>query len=134
MDDNQIKQILSGMRRVAIVGISPKADRPSHGIARWLKGLGIDIAGVSPAHQDILGLTVVPDLADVPDPVDIVIVFRRSDMVEPVVATAIARGDRAIWLQEGISNEAAAAAAHQAGIPMIMDRCIYKEWLRLLND
>ena len=125
--------MLSDMRRVAVVGISPKNDRPSHGIARWLMGLGVEVIGVNPAHREVLGLTVYPDLTSVPGSVDIVDIFRRSDTVEPVVAAAVGRGDSAIWMQEGVINEAAAAIARRAGIPVVMDRCLYKEWLRLLN-
>lgn len=133
MDDSRITDMLRGMKRVAVVGISPKEDRASHGIARWLVGLGVEVVGVNPAHSEILGIPVYPDLTAVPGPVDIVDVFRRSDTVMPVVESAIARGDGAVWMQEGVENEAAAAAADTAGIPVVMDRCIYKEWLRLLN-
>ncbi len=133
MDDSRIKQLLEGMRRVAVVGISPKEDRASHGIARWLIGQGVEVVGVNPGHQEILGVPVYPDLAAVPGPVDVVDVFRRSDTVGPVVDAAVVRGDGAIWMQEGVENAEAAAVAEAAGIPVVMDRCIYKEWLRLLN-
>lgn len=133
MDDSQIKQILTTMRRVAVVGISPKDDRASHGIARWLLGLGIEVVGVNPGHREILGVPVYPDLQEVPGPVDIVDLFRRSETVGPVVDAAVQRGDGAVWMQEGVANEEAADTARRAGIPVIMDRCIYKEWLRLLN-
>jgi len=133
MDDAQIQQILAGMKRVAVVGLSPKPDRASHGIARWLLGLGVEVVGVNPAHTEILEVPVYPDLASVPGRVDIVDLFRRSEHVEPFVRAAVARGDGAIWMQEGVVNEAAAAVAAAAGIPVIMDRCLYKEWLRLRN-
>jgi uncharacterized protein len=133
MNDSQIKQILENMHRVAVIGISPKNDRASHGITRWLLGLGIEVVGVNPAHREILGVPVYPDLQSVPDPVDIVDLFRRSETVGPVVDAAVQRGDGAVWMQEGVHNEQAADTARQAGIPVIMDRCIYKEWLRLLN-
>ena len=134
MDDHQLKQALGGMKRVAVVGLSPKPERASHGITRWLLGLGVEVVGVNPGHREILGITVYPDLESVPGPVDIVDIFRRSDQVEPIVTAAVARQDRLVWMQEGVENEAAAAAARAAGIPVIMDRCIYKEWLRLLNE
>jgi uncharacterized protein len=133
VDDTQIGRILTSMRRVAVVGLSPKPDRASHGIARWLIGLGLDVVGVNPAHREILGVPVYPDLKDVPGPVDVVDIFRRSDTVEPVVAAAVERGDEVVWMQEGVVNEAAARAAREAGIPVVMDRCLYKEWLRLAN-
>jgi uncharacterized protein len=134
MDDHQLKQVLAGMKRVAVVGLSPKSDRASHGITRWLLGLGVEVVGVNPAHREILGIPVYPDLESVPGPVDIVDIFRRSDQVEPIVTAAVDRRDRLVWMQEGVENEAAAAVARAAGIPVIMDRCIYKEWLRLLNE
>ena len=133
MNDSGIKQLLTGMKRVAVVGLSPKEDRASNGIARWLVSRGVEVIGVNPAHQEIHGITVYPDLADVPGKVDIVDIFRRSDTVGPVVDAAVARGDGAVWMQEGVQNPTAAAKAAAADIPVIMDRCLYKEWLRLLN-
>jgi uncharacterized protein len=133
LNDDQIKQILSDMNRVAVVGLSPKESRPSHGITRWLIGRGIEVLGVNPAHQEILGLKVYPDLESVPGRVDVVGIFRRSDAVEPIVRDAVKRGDGAIWMQEGVVNQDAAAMAREAGIPVVMDLCLYKEWLRLLN-
>ncbi|MEZ4386609.1 MAG: CoA-binding protein [Candidatus Krumholzibacteriia bacterium] len=133
MDDAAIKRMLSTMSRVAVVGLSPDPERASHGITRWLKGLGVDVVGVNPGHRTILDLPVYPDLASVPGPVDIVDIFRRSDAVPPIVEAALARGDRAIWMQEGVQHAAAAEAAAARGVPVVMDRCIYKEWLRLLN-
>jgi len=133
MDDATIKTMLQDMKRVAVVGLSPKADRASHGITRWLTGLGVDVVGVNPAHDRILDLPVYPDLASVPGPVDIVNIFRRSEAVPPFVEAALQRGDGAIWMQEGVVHEDAAAMAEARGVPVVMDRCIYKEWLRLLN-
>ena len=133
MDDHQLKELLAGMKRVAVVGISPKEDRASHGIARWLIGLGIEVVGVNPAHDELLGVPVYPSLEAVPGPVDIVDIFRRSETVGPIVTAAVARGDGAIWMQEEVVNEEAAAEAAAAGVPVVMDRCLYKEWLRLLN-
>ena len=133
MDDSRIKQLLEDMQRVAVIGLSPKEDRASNGIARWLVSRGVEVVGVNPAHQEIHGITVYPDLADVPGKVDIVDIFRRSETVGPVVDAAVARADRAVWMQEGVENAAAATVAENAGIPVIMDRCLFKEWLRLLN-
>ena len=133
MNDSRIKELLEGMRRVAVVGLSPKEDRASHGIARWLIDRGVEVVGVNPAHEEILGVPVYPDLEAVPGTVDVVDIFRRSDTVGPIVEAAAARGDGAVWMQEGVENAEAAAVAEEAGIPVIMDRCIYKEWLRLLN-
>lgn len=133
MDDAAIRQMLTDMKRVAVIGLSPKADRASHGITRWLVGLGVEVVGVNPGHDRILELPVYPDLASVPGRVDIVDIFRRSEAVPPIVDQALARGDGAIWMQEGVSHDPAAARAAAAGVPVVVDRCIYKEWLRLLN-
>jgi hypothetical protein len=133
MTDTQIAEALRGMQRVAVVGLSPKPERASHGISRWLLGSGVDVVGVNPAHEEILGVPVYPSLADVPGPVDIVDIFRRSETVGPVVADAVSRRDGLIWMQEGVVNPDAARVASEAGVPVVMDRCIYKEYLRLLN-
>ncbi len=90
--------------------------------------------GVNPGQAEILGVPVYPTLADVPHPVDLVDIFRRGDTVGPIVEAAVARGDGFIWMQEGVVNEDAAALAARAGIPVVMDLCVYKEWLRLMNE
>jgi predicted CoA-binding protein len=132
--DEKIREILSGMKRVAVVGISAKPDRASHGIARFLVGQGFNVVGVNPAlKEDVLGLQIYPSLADVPEPVDVVDVFRRSDAVPAIIDEAIAMKAGAIWLQEEVVHEEAAATARAAGIEVVQDRCIYKEWLRLMN-
>lgn len=132
--DERIREVLAGMKRVAVVGISAKPDRASHGIARFLLGQGLEVVGVNPVlSEPVLGITVYPSLADVPGPVDLVDVFRRSDTVGPVMDEAIARGDGCVWLQEEVVNPEAAAKGLAAGLDVIMDRCIYKEWLRLMN-
>jgi uncharacterized protein len=132
--DEQLKSLFSRLASVAVVGLSPDPTRASHGIARFLIGRGYDVVGVNPGHAEILGVPVYPALADVPHPVDLVDIFRRGDTVEPIVDAAIARGDGFIWMQEGVVNETAAARARAAGIPVVMDLCVYKEWLRLMNE
>lgn len=132
--DEVIRAVLTGMKRVAVVGLSARPDRASYGITRFLVGRGLEVVGVNPAlDQDVLGLTIHAELADVPGPVDVVDVFRRSEAVPAIVDQAIAIGARAIWLQEGVVHEEAAARARAAGLIVIQDRCLYKEWLRLLN-
>ncbi len=131
--DDEVRALLAGMKRVAVVGISDRPDRASHGIARFLAGIGVEVFGVNPALREVLGRPVFGALADVPGPVDIVNVFRRSDAVPPIVDEAIATGARAVWLQEDVVHPEAAARARAAGLTVVMDRCIYKEWLRLLN-
>ena len=129
----RMRSMLGSMRRVAVVGISDKPERASHGIARFLIGKGFEVVGVNPTLDEVLGVKVYPSLADVPGPVDVVDVFRRSDAVPAIVEKAVERGDKAVWLQEGVSHPEAEAAARAAGLDVVSDRCIYKDWLRLMN-
>ncbi|MBK6734862.1 MAG: CoA-binding protein [bacterium] len=132
--DETVRRVLADMRRVAVVGLSARPDRASYGVTRFLVSRGLEVVGVNPALQeDVLGLPIVAELDEVAGPVDVVDVFRRSDAVPGIVDQAIAIGARAIWLQEGVVHEEAAARARTAGLTVIQDRCLYKEWLRLLN-
>ncbi len=132
--DERIREILTNMKRVAVVGLSAKPDRASHGIAKFLVGQGFDVVGVNPVlKEDVLGIKVYPSLTDVPEPVDVVDVFRRSETVPPVIDEAIAMKAPVVWLQEDVVHEEAAATARAAGLDVIQDRCLYKEWLRLVN-
>ena len=132
-DDDRLREILRDGKRVAVVGISDKPDRASHGIARFLIGQGYEVYGVNPTLKEVLGRPVVPGLADLPVTVDIVNVFRRSEAVPAVVDETITHGARVLWLQEGVIHAEAAGKAGDAGLDVVMDRCIYKEWLRLGN-
>ena len=132
--DDLVSQVLAAMRRVAVVGLSARPDRASYGVTRFLVGQGLDVVGVNPAlDEDVLGLRVFAQLSDVPGPIDVVDVFRRSEAVPEIIDQAIAIGARTVWLQEGVVHEAAAAKARAAGLTVIQDRCLYKEWLRLRN-
>ncbi len=131
--DARVTEILREMKLVAVVGISDKPERASHGITKFLKGLGVEVVGVNPMLTEVLGVKVYPSLADVPGSIDVVDVFRRSETVGPVVDASVAVNAKTIWMQEGVVNEDAARVARDAGLDVIMDRCIYKEWLRLLN-
>ncbi len=132
--DETVARILNTMKRVAVVGISAKEDRASHGIARFLKGLGLEVIGVNPVLEEpVLDLPLYKSLSDIPGPVDMVDVFRRADTIAPVIDEAIARGDGSVWLQEHVVNHAEACRAADAGLDVVMDRCVYKEWLRLVN-
>ena len=134
--DDVVKNILTTMKRIAVVGLSAKEDRASHGIARFLQGQGFDVIGVNPllVGQDVLGLPIVGTLAEVPGNIDVVNVFRRSDTVPPVMEAAIAVGATSVWLQEEVVHEEATTRAREAGLEVVQDRCIYKEWLRLMNN
>ena len=117
------RQILDSFRTIAVVGISAKPDRPSNDVASFLKARGYRIVPVNPGLEEVLGETCYPDLPSIPFPVEIVDIFRRSEEVEPIVDQAIAIGAKAVWMQLGVVNEAAAAKARAAGLEVVMDNC-----------
>lgn len=123
----EISRILRSTRRIAVVGISPKEDRPSNWISRYLQDHGYDVVGVNPRYRDVMGIPVYPTLSDVPGPVDLVDLFVRSERVPPIVDEAIAKKASTVWMQEGIVNNAAADKARAAGLTVVMNKCIYKE-------
>ncbi|MGE5626224.1 MAG: CoA-binding protein [Bacillota bacterium] len=131
--DEEIKRLLKTAKTIAVVGLSPKADRPSHGVARGMQRFGYKIVPVNPGQTELLGEKVYPDLLHLPGPVDIVDVFRSPEHVDEVVDHCIARRYPALWLQEGVVNEAAAERARAAGMLVIMDRCIFKDYLLYMN-
>ena len=133
-EDNRLRQILTEARVIAVVGWSPKPDRPSHGVARYLKSRGFRVIPVNPgqAGQDSgLGEVVLGSLAEIEGPVDMVDIFRRSEEVGPVVDEAVAIGARVVWMQLGVVNDAAAAVAWAAGLQVVMNRCPAIEMPRL---
>jgi hypothetical protein len=105
--------------------------RPSNGVSAYMKAQGYRIIPVNPGHAEILGEKAYRRLEDIPEPVEIVNVFRRSEVVGPVVDSAIAIGAKAVWLQEGISSEAAASRAAEGGLEFVQDLCILKEHRKL---
>lgn len=119
-----VNEILRSSRSIAVVGFSPKENRPSHRVGKYLIESGYTVYPVNPGVAEILGHESYPNLAAVPGPVDIVDIFRRSEDVLPVVEAAIAIKAKVIWMQQGIINEEAAALAKEAGLTVIMDRCI----------
>ena len=125
------EKILNSSRTIAVVGLSSKADRPSYKAASYLKKQGYKIIPVNPAEKEILGELCYPDLASISESVDVVEVFRRSEEVPPVVEEAIRIGAKAVWMQEGVTNEEAAARAREAGLMVVMDRCMRKEHQKL---
>ncbi|MGH8379202.1 MAG: CoA-binding protein [Gammaproteobacteria bacterium] len=128
-----IKALLEKVRRIAVVGLSPNPARPSHGVARALQGFGYKIIPVRPAVAEVLGEKAYPDLRHLPGPVDLVDVFRAPQHVGAIVEDCIAIKAPAIWLQEGVVNEAAAERARQTGLFVVMDRCIYKDYRALIG-
>jgi predicted CoA-binding protein len=126
-EQDQIREILRTAHTIAVVGLSDKPDRDSYHVAGYLQRHGYRIIPVNPSVKEVLGEKAYPDLHDVPEPVDLVDVFRRAEFVPDVVEAAIAVGAKAVWLQEGISHPEAAARARGAGLQVVMDRCILKE-------
>jgi predicted CoA-binding protein len=122
----EIEQLLRQVTTIAIVGLSPKENRPSNMVARYLLAAGYTIYPVNPGHDEILGQICYPELAAVPLPVDIVDIFRKSEDVLPIVEQAIRLAPRpkAIWMQQGVVNEQAAQLAGKNGLLVVMDRCI----------
>jgi hypothetical protein len=132
-DDDFLRQLLIQIKTIAVVGLSPNPSRPSHHVAAAMQGFGYRIIPVRPAVEDGLGETAYPDLYALPHKPDLVDVFRAPEHVMPIVEACIELGIKAIWLQDGVVNEAAAEKAAQAGITVIMDRCIYRDYVRLLS-
>lgn len=123
--------ILRKYRAVAVVGISSREDRISHRVARYLKQHGYRIIPVNPRETQVLGERCYPDLCSLPEPVEVVDVFRRPRYVPRVVAEAMYNGAKAIWMQKGIEHEAAARRAREAGLEVVMDRCMMQEHRKL---
>ena len=131
--ESSIERILRGGKVVAVVGLSNKPDRPSYRVASYLQGKGYRIIPVNPTITEVLGERSYPDLEAVPAKIDVVDVFRRSEDVPQVVEQALKVSARAIWMQEGVINEEAANSARQAGLDVVMDRCMLKEHQRLFG-
>jgi predicted CoA-binding protein len=125
------EEILSSSRTIAVVGLSPKPNRPSYRVASYLKEQGYRIIPVNPKATEMLGEICYPDLSSIPEPVDVVDIFRRPEEVPGIVEETIKIGAKAVWMQEGVINEEAAARAKQAGLKVVMDRCMYKEHTRM---
>jgi predicted CoA-binding protein len=132
-DDGVLRELLSRARRIAVVGLSPKPERESHHVASYLQQHGYEIDPVYPREETILGRTVYRRLEDVPPGVDVVDVFRRGTELPEVVDDVLASGFRAVWFQLGCVNEAAAERAREAGLTVVMDRCMKMEHSRLLG-
>ena len=116
---------------MAVVGLSPNPDRPSYRVASYLKEQGFRIIPVNPKAEEILGEVCYPDLTSIPKPVDVVDIFRSPEEVPAIVEAAIKIGAKVVWMQEGVINKAAAARAREAGLQVVMDRCMLKEHQKL---
>lgn len=130
---SEIRALLRRVGTIAVVGLSPSPVRPSHGVARALQGFGYRIIPVNPTVVEVLGEKACPSLRDLPEPVDLVDVFRESSHVAGIVDDCIAMKLPALWLQEGVIDEAAALRARAAGLTVVMDRCLYRDYIRLMR-
>src|ERR1700730_13148872 len=126
-----IPKLLRTSRTIAVVGLSSKKFRPSYGVAEYMQGQGYRIIPVNPNEAEVLGEKTYARIEDVPEHIDIVDIFRRSEFVLPIVESAIRLGAGAVWMQEGVVDEEAAQKARDAGLAVVMDRCILKEHMRL---
>lgn len=133
-DSAAIKALLEHIEVIAVVGASPNPARPSHRVAAALQGWGYRIVPVRPGVERVLGERAYPDLVQVPGNIDLVDVFRAPDQVDPIVDVCIARGVPALWLQDGVINAAAASRARDAGILVVMNRCIYRDYRTFFGD
>lgn len=131
-DSDIIRQLLGRTHTIAVVGLSPKPGRPSHDVAQAMQRFGYRIIPVRPAVTTVLGETAYPSLQDIPFPVDLVNVFRASEHIPEVVESCLAIRAPAIWIQEGIRHEEAAGIALAAGLTVVMDRCIYRDYMALM--
>jgi predicted CoA-binding protein len=134
MKDEELKQILKSSKTVAVVGISPKEDRPSYKVASYLQSKGYRIIPVRPDGDTILGEKIYRTLMEIPEgiKIDVVDIFRKSEEVPPIVEEAIRRGAKIVWMQEGVIHQEAAEKAQNAGLKVVMDRCTKKEHEKLL--
>lgn len=131
--DNELRDLITGARTIAVVGLSPKEHRDSFRVAKYLKEYGYRIIPVNPNTREVLGEAAYRSLKDVPYPIDIVDVFRRPDAVEEIARDAVEVGARAIWLQIGVINETAATIADEGGLDVVMDRCLMVDHGRLTS-
>ena len=126
-EPEQIRQLLNSVHSIAIVGLSPNQARPSYGVASGLQSLGYRIIPVRPMVAEVLGEKAFPDLENIPELPDIVDVFRAPEHVPAIVESCIKLGIRNLWLQDGIVHEEAAQRAREAGITVVMDRCMWRD-------
>ena len=121
---SDIEKILESCKTVAVVGLSPNPDRDSNGVAAYLQEKGYRIIPVNPSATEILGEKCYPDLSSIPEPVDVVDIFRRPEEAPAIVEDAIKVGARAVWMQKGVVSEEGASMARAAGLMVVMDECM----------
>ncbi len=133
---DEIKILLKKTKTIAVIGLSPKPKRPSHGVSKAMQGFGYEIIPIRPAVDEVLGEKAYVDLESIPkdllEKVDMVDVFRAPDKITPIIDACIKLKIPLIWLQDGVVNETEAARAQAAGITVVMDRCVYRDYIQLL--
>ena len=129
-DSNTIREILK-LKNIAVVGMSPKQERPSHYVAMYLKENGYTIYPVNPGHDKIAGMDCYPDLESIPDSIDVVDIFRRSEFAPLIVDSTIAIGAKAVWMQDTVIHEEAGKKAEEAGLMVVMDDCMLRKHRQL---
>jgi len=122
------------MKTVAVVGMSPKPERPSHYVGMYLKEQGYDIIPVNPSHKEIVGMTSYPSLLDIPVKVDVVDVFRRPEHAVPISEAAVEVGSKALWLQDGVINDEAARLAEDASLLVVMNDCMLRRHKQFIGE
>ena len=122
------------MKTVAVVGMSPKPERPSHYVGMYLKEQGYDIIPVNPGHKEIAGMTSYPSLLDIPVKVDVVDVFRRPEHAVPISEAAVEIGAKALWLQDGVINDEAARLAEDASLLVVMNDCMLRRHRQFFGE
>ena len=128
-----IKRIFDECKTIAVVGLSSNSFRPSNGVASFMRTKGYKIIPVNPNETEVLSIKAVANLASVPEKIDLVNIFRRSEEAGSVVDEAINLGAKAVWLQEGVIDKAAAKRAEDAGLLVVMDRCWLKDYVRMVK-
>lgn len=132
---DEIKHILKNTQTIAVVGLSPKEKRPSYRVSKAMQEFGYSIIPVRPAVDEVLGEKAYADLADIPaarlSKIDMVNVFRAGDKIAPIIDACITLKIPLIWLQDGVVNELEAKRAEEAGITVVMDRCVYRDYINL---
>lgn len=134
---DEIKKIFQETKTIAVVGLSPNPKRPSHSVSKAMQGFGYSIIPVRPAVDEVLGEKAYADLESIPESlrsqIDMVDVFRAPDKITPIIDACIKLNVPLIWLQDGVINEAEALRAKKAGIQVVMDRCVYRDYVQLLK-
>lgn len=142
ISDNEIREALTKFRRIAVIGLSPEPNRPSHGVSQYMQGMGYEISGVRPGGAGpILGRPSYSSLTEVPGPLEIIDVFRKSDAVAGIVDDVLreidsrpaGQGPKVLWLQEGVTDPQAEERARARGLMVVSNRCILKEHRRLMQ-